>query len=197
MKHHPFGIYLVVPGPRGRGRSGSFSGYPPHRWFSHMMCHGQRAERGEVRYLILDALSDKPRHGYDVIREIEKRSEGIYMPSTGTVYPTLQMLEESGLVRSHEEGGRKLYELTGDGRRELEENREEVDDTYERLCWHSSLSQVENFQAMGEQVERMFRSLRRSFQRGQIDSRKMDDISLVLEGAENRIEGILKGKRDD
>lgn len=194
MKCHSYGICFVVPGPGGRSRRRSFSGYPPHNWFSHMMCHGQRAERGEVRYLILDSLSDKPRHGYDVIQEIEKRSEGIYKPSTGAVYPTLQMLEESGFVSSYEGGGRKLYELTDEGRKELEENQEEVEDIYERLCWHSSLSQGKNFQAMAEQVERMFRSLRRSFQRGQIDSSKMDDIRLVLEEAENRIEEILKGR---
>lgn len=199
MKYHPFGVFLVVPGPRERGRSRSFSysGFVQPNWFSHMMCHGQRAERGEVRYLILDALSYRPRHGYDVIREIEKRSEGIYKPSTGAVYPTLQMLEESGFIHSYEEGGRKLYELTEEGKKELKDNEEEVKYIYERLCWHSSLSQGENFQAMGEQVERMFRSMRRSFQRGQIDSRRMSDIRLVLEDAENRIEEILKGKRDD
>jgi DNA-binding PadR family transcriptional regulator len=194
MRHDHFGGYFASSRTHGWGRG--FSGHPFHHWFSQMMSPEQRVERGEVRYLILDALSDKSRHGYDIIREIEKRSESIYKPSPGAVYPTLQLLEESGFVRSREEEGRKLYELTDEGRKELKENQEEVEDTYERLCKHSSIFQLENFQAMSEQVERIFKSIRRSFYRGRIDSKKINDIRLVLKEATNRIEEILKKNED-
>jgi len=161
-----------------------------------MMGPRPRAERGEVRYLILDALSDEARHGYDVIREIEKRSDNLYKPSPGAVYPTLQMFEEMGSVSSREEGGRKLYELTDKGRQELEEHQEEVEDAYERICGPSPFFHEENFQAMGKQVSRMFRSMRRSFQRGRIESSKMGEICHVLEEAVDRIEEILKPAKD-
>jgi DNA-binding PadR family transcriptional regulator len=161
-----------------------------------MMGPGPRAERGEVRYLILDALSDEARHGYDVIREIEKRSDNLYKPSPGAVYPTLQMLEEMGLISSREEGDRKLYELTDKGRQELEEHLEEVEEAYERICGPSPLFNEENFQAMGKQVSRMFRFMRRSFQQGRIESGKMGEVCQVLEEAVDRIEEILKPAKD-
>jgi DNA-binding PadR family transcriptional regulator len=192
MRHNCFGHFFAAPGPGGGSRSRGWSGPPFHHWFSQMMGPGPRAERGEVRYLILDALSDEARHGYDVIREIEKRSDGLYKPSPGAVYPTLQMLEEMGLIGSREEGGRKLYELTDKGRQELEEHQEEVEEAYERICGQSPFFHEEHFQAMGKQVSRMFRSMRRSFQQGRIESGKMGEICHVLEEAVDRIEEILK-----
>lgn len=199
MRHNCFGQFFAAPGPGGRGRSRGWSGrsgHPFHQWFSQMMGPGPRAERGEVRYLILDALSDKARHGYDVIREIEKRSDNLYKPSPGAVYPTLQMLEEMGLISSREEGNRKLYELTDKGRQELEEHLEEVEEAYERICGPSPFFNEENFQAMGKQVNRMFRFMRRSFQQGRIESSKMGEICHVLEEAVDRIEEILKPEKD-
>src|SRR5688572_13142118 len=58
-----------------------------------------RAERGEIRYLVLDAIKERPRHGYEVIQHIEQRTGGSYRPSPGVIYPTLQMLEELGHAR--------------------------------------------------------------------------------------------------
>lgn len=55
-----------------------------------------RAERGEIRYLVLDAIKERPRHGYEIIQHIEERAGGTYRPSPGVIYPTLQMLEELG-----------------------------------------------------------------------------------------------------
>ena len=63
-------------------------------------------------------------HGYDVIRELEARSGGAWSPSPGSVYPTLQMLEDEGLVTSQEQDGKKVYSLTEDGRKELEARRQ-------------------------------------------------------------------------
>lgn len=196
MRNNCFGSFFAAPGSGGRSRSRGWSGHPFHQWFSQMMGPGPRAERGEVRYLILDALSDEARHGYDVIREIEKRSDNLYKPSPGAVYPTLQMLEEMGLISSREEGSRKLYELTDKGRQELDEHLEEVEDAYERICGPSPFFREENFQAMGKQVNRMFRFMRRSFQQGRIESSKMGEICHVLEEAVDRIEEILKPAKD-
>jgi DNA-binding PadR family transcriptional regulator len=76
--------------------------------------------RGDIRLALLRALTDGPTHGYEVIRRLEERSGGLWRPSPGSVYPTLQMLEEQDLLRSHEEGGKRVFELTDAGRAEVE-----------------------------------------------------------------------------
>jgi len=82
--------------------------------------HGGRARRGDVRASLLALLKDRPMHGYEMIREIAERSGGSWRPSPGSVYPTLQMLEEEGLISSVETGGKRLFSLTDTGRTEAE-----------------------------------------------------------------------------
>lgn len=96
------------PGGRGRGRGHGFGGrgYPG----------GHRAGRGDVRAAILALLSEQPMHGYQVIAELDERTGGVWKPSPGSVYPTLQMLEDEGLVVPDAEGGRKVFHLTDEGR---------------------------------------------------------------------------------
>ena len=79
-----------------------------------------RARRGDVRASILSLLRDRPMHGYEMIQEIAERSGGTWKPSPGSVYPTLQLLEDQGLISSESEGGKKLFALTDDGRTEAE-----------------------------------------------------------------------------
>jgi len=71
--------------------------------------------RGNVKFAILDLLKEQPRHGYDIIREMEERSGGIYSPSPGVIYPTLQALEDQDFVKSAEDGGKKVYSITESG----------------------------------------------------------------------------------
>ncbi|MET1155453.1 helix-turn-helix transcriptional regulator [Arthrobacter sp.] len=77
---------------------------------------GSRAGRGEVRSAVLALLAEQPMHGYQIIREIEERSGGSWKPSAGSVYPTLQLLADEGLIRAEESNGRKIYSLTEAGR---------------------------------------------------------------------------------
>jgi DNA-binding PadR family transcriptional regulator len=81
---------------------------------------GERARRGEARYVFLDVLRDGPKHGYEIIKVLEERTQGRYAPSPGTVYPTLQYLEDLGLVRSVQAAERRVYQLTEAGQVELE-----------------------------------------------------------------------------
>src|SRR5213592_3557494 len=90
-------------GPRGRRR----------RWF----------ESGDMKYVILKLLKDKPRHGYEVMKELEEQLHGCYSPSPGTVYPTLQWLEDEGLVVARDVEGKKFHE----------EHRDVMDDIFERV----------------------------------------------------------------
>jgi len=100
--------------------------------------HGRAArffEQGDLKYVILRLLEEKPRHGYDIIKELEGRFGGSYAPSPGTVYPTLTMLEDLGYARVvPEEGGKKIYEITDEGRKHLAEHSTTVDDIFDRIA---------------------------------------------------------------
>ena len=76
--------------------------------------------RGDIRLLLLTALLDGPAHGYELMGRLEIRSQGRWRPSPGSVYPTLQLLEEQGLVQSREDGGKRVFELTDAGRADAE-----------------------------------------------------------------------------
>lgn len=80
---------------------------------------GGRMRRGDIKYYLLEVLKEEPRHGYEVISELERRSGG-YRPSPGSVYPTLQMLEEGGFLTSEEVDGKKIYTITEEGIKLLE-----------------------------------------------------------------------------
>lgn len=77
---------------------------------------GTRMGRGDVRTAVLALLAEKPMHGYQIIHEIEARSGGAWKPSPGSVYPTLQLLADEGLIQAEESDGRKTYSLTAEGR---------------------------------------------------------------------------------
>lgn len=80
---------------------------------------GGRGRRGDVRAAILVLLNERPMHGYEMIQQIAERSNGIWKPSPGSVYPTLQLLDDEGLITASEtDGSKKLFELTDDGRTE-------------------------------------------------------------------------------
>src|SRR3979490_1158079 len=77
---------------------------------------GRGRDGGMVRAAILALLAEQPRHGYEIIGEIGERSGGFWKPSPGSIYPTLQLLADEGLVTSTEDNGKRLFELTGEGR---------------------------------------------------------------------------------
>ncbi|MCW2918300.1 MAG: transcriptional regulator, PadR-like family [Actinomycetia bacterium] len=79
---------------------------------------GRRTKRGNVRAAILALLAERPMHGYEMIQELESRTGGVWRPSPGSVYPTLQLLEDESLVTSEEQSGKRLFALTDTGRAE-------------------------------------------------------------------------------
>jgi DNA-binding PadR family transcriptional regulator len=110
-----FGAWGSGPGPRpgpgfGPGRPGGRPGRGGR---------GRRTKRGNVRAALLALLAERPMHGYEVIQELDERTGGVWRPSPGSVYPTLQMLEDEGRVTSEEEGGKRLFKLTDEGREEV------------------------------------------------------------------------------
>jgi DNA-binding PadR family transcriptional regulator len=93
----------------------------------------QMFESGEVKFVVLRLLKEKPMHGYEVMRALEERMAGCYSPSAGTVYPTLQMLEDEGYVRAVETDGKKVYHVTPEGERYLEQHRDLLDEILDRV----------------------------------------------------------------
>lgn len=90
-------------------------------------------ERGDLKFVILRLLSRQPMHGYEIMQALEKRAGGWYRASPGSVYPTLQMLEDQGLVSSQEEGGKRVYSITEEGRGYLERHGDLVDEIFDRV----------------------------------------------------------------
>ena len=95
---------------------------------------GRKARRGDIRTAALLLLAEQPRNGYQIMQEIEERSEGVWRPSPGSVYPTLQQLEDEGLVRSQESEGQRLIELTDAGRAVLEGRAEDAPPPWEQMA---------------------------------------------------------------
>ncbi|WP_216852847.1 PadR family transcriptional regulator [Phytoactinopolyspora halotolerans] len=85
-----------------------------------------KARRGDIRAAILSVLAEQPMNGYQIIQEIAERSRGAWKPSPGSIYPTLQQLEDEGLVRASEQGGRRAFELTDEGRSYVDAHAEEI-----------------------------------------------------------------------
>lgn len=126
---HPHGLRGGHGGHMGPMWRGRWHGHGPGGWQNPFEFGGEgpwggrreRLERGLLRYVILDVLSDGPKHGYEIIKQLEERTQGRYAPSPGTLYPTLQYLEDLGLVRSDQEDARRVYHLTDAGKAELDE----------------------------------------------------------------------------
>ena len=100
-RHGGFGPGFGFGGPRGFGR------------------HGGKARRGDIRTAALLLLAEEPRNGYAIMQEIEERSNGVWRPSPGSVYPALAQLEDEGLIRSEESDGRKRFAITDAGREQI------------------------------------------------------------------------------
>lgn len=90
-------------------------------------------DSGAMRYVVLQLIAERPRHGYDIIKELEQRAGGSYTPSPGAIYPLLAMLADLGHVSVSADGAKKLHAATADGLAFLEENRQMVDALMARL----------------------------------------------------------------
>jgi DNA-binding PadR family transcriptional regulator len=111
----PGGGHFHAPAPpfgRGPWAGPLFGGMPGGPGFGRR----RRANRGDIRTAALLLLAEEPRNGYQIMQELEERSDGLWRPSPGSVYPALQQLEDEGLIRSEEAEGRRLYHLTDAGR---------------------------------------------------------------------------------
>lgn len=107
-------------GPRGgRPFGGPFGGPFGDDPFGGEGGPRRRHKRGDIRFALLGLLAEQPRHGYELIKELERRYAGFYRPSPGSVYPTLQLLEEEGFLTSEQVDGKRVYTITAAGQEAL------------------------------------------------------------------------------
>src|SRR5436190_732967 len=121
-------------------------------WHGHEPPLRQRLfERGDLKYVVLELLVEKPRHGYEIIRELGDRFGGFYAPSPGAVYPTLEMLLDMDYVTATEQDGKKIYAITDAGRAFVRERKPVIDEIRERMgaWWNADFRQELNARAGG------------------------------------------------
>ena len=136
-------------------------------------------------------LKDRPRHGYDIIREMEERSGGFYSPSPGAVYPTLQALEDQDLVTSTTEEGKKVYAITDAGLAFLEEHKERAKDHQERWDSHWGAGAGGGSGEAVSGIRESLHEVRRAVRRAAGDSAKLQEIGAALQEALAKIRGVV------
>jgi DNA-binding PadR family transcriptional regulator len=157
-----------------------------HRDWRHEMSGGggrgrHRVRRGDVRSAILALLDDRPMHGYEMIQELEERTGGRWTPSAGSIYPTLQLLEDEGLVTSEEVDGRKVYSLTESGQ-------EAVPDRTEGSPWERGDEDSPRFEARKE----LFRLMGAAKQLARADNdEQLTKAAEILKDARRKLYGLL------
>ena len=174
-------------GAQGFGRGDAWS----EMWSEWWRGPAPRCERGQVRYLVLDALSAQPRHGYEVIQVIGEKSRGAYKPSPGVVYPTLQMLEELGHARTVAQGDRKVYEITEEGRRDLQTHAPEVSEFYEGNADYGWEQHADDVAQVMMRVGRVMRLFKQTMRRGGMRPTTMRKMRSILDEALSKLEDLL------
>ncbi|HQN49594.1 MAG TPA: PadR family transcriptional regulator [Phenylobacterium sp.] len=175
-----------------------------HGWGGHMRDHlrgarhgggrggriGRLLEHGDLRFVVLALVSEKPRHGYEIIRELEERTGGSYRPSPGVVYPTFSLLEDEGFVRAiGDEGGRKAYEITQAGREALDANRAGVDAIFSRLDEAGAQSTGAR-PRIQRAMQNLHTALALRLRQGEISEAQVDAIAAALDDAAAKIERV-------
>jgi DNA-binding PadR family transcriptional regulator len=166
-------------GPRGRG---------------HWRGRAARLfEQGDLKYVILRLLEEKPRHGYEIIKELESRFGGSYAPSPGTVYPTLTMLEDLGFARVvPEEGGKKIYEITDEGRQHLAEHSGTVNDIFERIAKFVEGFTDTPMTELNQAFQRLARATYKTATSHMSDRETVERIRDVIRRAADEVEAVEK-----
>src|ERR1700684_1140800 len=130
------------PGPRdfGFGGHGGFEGFPFGGPGGGRFGRGRKARRGDIRTAALLLLAEEPRNGYQIMQEVQERSDGVWRPSPGSVYPALQQLEDEGLIRSSEgHGGTgKVFELTDAGKAHVQSRAADAQAPWEQMSGNIS-----------------------------------------------------------
>lgn len=170
-------------------------GFDPGNWFwgpgTHRSRRGQWFEAGDMKYVILKMLRDKPMHGYEVMKALEEETRGCYKPSPGTVYPTLQWLEDEGLVKASTVDDKKVYAITDLGREFLEKHKGTVEDIFDRVT--NAIDQLvgEPMPDITRAASRLVSQAYRAAMRSSLDMEKKKKIPEILDRAAKELEALV------
>src|SRR5450631_2673901 len=148
---------------RGFGPGGGYGGFPfgGYGGGGGGRGRGRKARRGDIRTAALLLLAEEPRNGYQIMQEVEERSDGVWRPSPGSVYPALQQLEDEGLIRSEEIDGRKLFRLTDAGQAQLKDRGDDAPTPWEQMSGDVS-DQVSELAKLAREVAFAFAQVMRT-----------------------------------
>ncbi len=147
-------------------------------------------QKGDLKYVILDLIKDKPRYGYEIIRALEERSHGFYTPSPGVVYPTLQMLEEMGYVSAAERDSKKVYTITEEGLQFLDERKDLADEVKSHMKHHWNPQKAGAMGQMVGELGRIGKLMGRNIRYADAD--QIRRVGEVISRAYREIEAILE-----
>ncbi len=182
---HFFGMH------RGRGPFG------PRGPFGFGGEKGRFFGRGDMKFALLELLLERPMHGYEMIKALEEKSGGFYTPSPGSIYPTLQMLEDSSLVTANEVEGKRVYTITDAGRAALAE-RQRDQGRFAGPPWmrgHSPYGHVRGpeMQALRSEVEQTARLFAIAGRISIQDPEKLVRLRSIMERTRNELNTLIYG----
>jgi len=152
-------------------------------------------ERGDLKFVILRLVSEHPMHGYEVMKALEKESGGYYKPSPGSVYPTLQMLEDEGYLSVAEQDGKKVYSITDEGRAYLDDNEALVDDVFERVDDFTDRFFGDDMKALSKAFSRLAQTTFDEALRWGAQSEDLTAMTEVLSKAADDLEAIKQAAK--
>lgn len=146
---------------------------------------GRLVDRGELKFLVLEVLKDRPMHGYEIMKCVGERFSGLYIPSPGVVYPTLQLLEDLGYVKSTQKNGKKVYSVTPAGRKALKEKGDVMKRIMEGKEYDVSFKKFAFGKNFGDLARLVFRNYE------DLTPEKIDEIKKVIDEARLKIQRIV------
>ena len=146
---------------------------------------------GELRLVLLGLIAEQPRHGYDLIREIEARTGGAYAPSPGVVYPTITMLDDMGMIEERKaEGAKKQFAVTSAGEALLAERAEEVAALFARLAEVGAERQRTDGGPIRRAMSNLRQVLHQRLNEDDIDADRLHEVAALLDEAAQKIERL-------
>lgn len=183
-----------------RGKSGHHRSLGGHHgrdaWYeedplSRGRHRGRAFEYGKLRFVVLQLIAEKASHGYEIIKAIEDRTEGAYVPSPGVVYPTLTLLEDMGYIAAGaSDENRKLYKLTTAGRKFLTENKAVVDEVNARLSAAASSRNSLDTPQIVRAMHNLKTALRLKLSEAELSTAQVQAIAAALDAAATNIERL-------
>jgi len=150
---------------------------------------GPRARRGDVRAAVLALLAERPMHGYEMIKELEERTQGAWSPSAGSIYPTLQMLEDEGLIRGEESDGKRRFALTEAGVAAQQEKAGETT-PWDAVRAEAAPEQMQ----LADSMKKLHHAIRQAFTAA--DQEQQKRVRELLDETRRKIYGILAEEGD-